>query len=199
MQVWPELRLEGSLLRIACLHELLHRPLNRAQPERSPRYHHDSSVQLRPRNGIIVLEEALDYIIHPFNTDGGVSASAVLMFAVHVGQFPRRGDLLNPPDGGRMCVFVCVFTTLLITAQPGPVILFLQCYRYGPTLRKSVVRTAATAPNKTRQREYALSLCICMCIFIKLHINAEHSPVILVFGCYNYRPTLWGISGYNSL
>ena len=71
-----------------------------------------------------------------------------------------------------MCVCVCVFIKLHITAQPGPVKLIFQCYSNGSAL-------------------WGISG-VC---FIKFHITAQPSPVKLIFQCYSNGSALWGISG----
>ena len=62
--------------------------------------------------------------------------------------------------GHTLCVFVCVFIKLHITAQSGPVILVCECVY--------------------------VCACVCVCVFIKLHITAQSGPVILVILCHSH-------------
>ena len=69
----------------------------------------------------------------------------------------------------RVCVCVCVFIKLHITAQSGPVILVILCTRVDPPKGGSMI----------------LGVCVCvLCVFIKLHMTALSGPVILVILCH---------------
>ena len=72
-----------------------------------------------------------------------------------------------------MCVCVCVFIKLHITAQSGPVILVILC----PT---------RIDPPKGRSMILVTNVCVCVCVFIKLHITAQSGPVILVIICHSH-------------
>ena len=68
---------------------------------------------------------------------------------------------------------VNVFIILHIIAQPGPVILIFQYFKYGFTLWEISV---------------SLSLYVCVCVFI--NVTVQPSPVIQIIQCYKYRFTL---------
>ena len=59
-----------------------------------------------------------------------------------------------------VCVSVCVFIKLHITAQSGLVILVILCH--------------------------SRCVCVCVCVFIKLHITTQSGPVILVILCHSH-------------
>ena len=65
-----------------------------------------------------------------------------------------------------MCVCVCVFIKLHMTAQSGLVILVIYATRVDPPKGGSMIL-------------------VCVCVFIKLHITAQSGLVILVILCHS--------------
>ena len=70
-----------------------------------------------------------------------------------------------------MCVCVCVFIKLHITAQSGPVILVILCHSHWSSQGGINV---------------CMCVCVCVCVFSKLHITAQSGPVILVILCHSH-------------
>ena len=68
-----------------------------------------------------------------------------------------------------MCVCVCVFIKLHITAQSGPVILVIHATRVDPPKGGSIILVTKTS-DQARQRGHTLStylyVCVCVCVCI---------------------------------
>ena len=60
-----------------------------------------------------------------------------------------------------VCMYVCIFTKLHITAQSDLVILVILCHSH-------------------------VCMYVCMYVFIKLHITTQSGPVILVILCHSH-------------
>ena len=95
-----------------------------------------------------------------------------------------------------------VFINAHISAQTGPVILFVQCYTYGSTVlavssHNRYDNALSTPSPGTTYYIYFIFLFdsnVTLCVFIKLHITAQPGLVILIFQCYTYGCNISGIS-----
>ena len=76
-----------------------------------------------------------------------------------------------------VCMYVCIFIKLHITAQSGLVILSFYATRVDPPKGGSMILV-----TKTSDQMY---VCMYVCIFIKLHITAQSGLVILVILCHS--------------